>query len=134
MPTGGSIVNVASVAGHRVGASSAAYSVAKAALVHLTRCAAAELGPAGVRVNSVSPGFVPTSIHAQALEQGDPRGDRLVEGLARHFRKRQALDRSGTPEDVAALVAFLACDDAAFVTGSDFVADGGMMWGRAGLL
>jgi NAD(P)-dependent dehydrogenase (short-subunit alcohol dehydrogenase family) len=134
MPEGASIINMASVAGHRVGASSAAYSVAKAAMIHLTRCAAAEFGARGVRVNSVSPGFIPTDIHAQALGSEDPRGAQFVFGLARLFRQRQALDRTGAPGDVANLVAFLASDAAAFVSGSDFVADGGMMWGRAGLL
>lgn len=134
MPEGASIINMASVAGHRVGAASAAYSVAKAAMIHLTRCAAAEFGARGVRVNSVSPGFIPTDIHAQALGSEDPRGAQFVSGLARLFRQRQALDRTGAPGDVANLVAFLASDAAAFVSGSDFVADGGMMWGRAGLL
>ncbi len=134
MPAGGSIINMASVAGHRVGATSAAYSVAKAAMIHLTRCAAAEFGSRGIRVNSVSPGFIPTAIHAQALRPDDPRGEQLVAGLTRLFRQRQALDRAGTPEDVANLVAFLASDAAGFISGSDFVADGGMMWGRSGLL
>jgi NAD(P)-dependent dehydrogenase (short-subunit alcohol dehydrogenase family) len=131
---GASIVNIASVAAHRVGATSAAYSAAKAAMVHMTRLAAAELGEFGIRVNSVSPGFIPTGIHAQALSTDDPRGAKFVEGLTRIFRKRQALDRAGTAEDIAQIVAFLASDAAAFVSGSDFIADGGMMWGRAGLL
>lgn len=129
-----SIINIASVAGHRVGATSAAYSAAKAALIHLTRLAAAEFGEFGIRVNSVSPGFIPTAIHAQALAEGDGRRDKFVAGLARLFRTRQALDRTGTDGDVAELVAFLASDASGFVSGSDFVADGGMMWGRAGLL
>jgi NAD(P)-dependent dehydrogenase (short-subunit alcohol dehydrogenase family) len=134
MPVGGSVVNITSVAGHRVGATSTAYSVAKAALLHLTRCAAAEFGGVGVRVNSVSPGFVATEIHEQAFGAGNARASMLAEGLARLFRKRQVLDRSGSPEDIASLVAFLASDDAAFVTGTDLVADGGMMWGRTGIL
>jgi len=129
-----SVINIASVAAHRVGATSAAYSAAKAAMVHMTRLAAAEFGEFGIRVNSVSPGFIPTGIHAQALAAEDPRGAKFLEGLTRIFRKRQALDRAGTVEDVAQIVAFLASDAAAFVSGSDFIADGGMMWGRAGLL
>lgn len=131
---GSSIVNVASVAGHRVGATSAAYSVAKSAMLHLTRCAAAEFGQAGIRVNSVSPGFIPTSIHAQALDDDDARGNRLVSGLSRLFLQRQALNQLGSTEDIAELVAFLASDAAGFISGSDMVADGGMMWGRSGLM
>lgn len=131
---GGSIINMASVAGHRVGATSTAYSVAKAALIHLTRCAAAEFGPAGIRVNSVSPGFVATSIHADALPDDDPRAERFVAGLSRFFLQRQSLNRTGQPQDIGELVAFLASDASAFISGSDFVADGGMMWGRAGIM
>lgn len=134
MPPGSSIVMMASVAGHRVGATSVAYSVAKAALLHLTRCAASELGAKGLRVNSVSPGFIATDIHAQALAPGNPRGEEFVDGLSRMFRKRQALDRAGAPEHVADLVSFLTSDAAAFVTGADFPIDGGLMWGRAGAI
>lgn len=131
---GGSIVNMASVAGHRVGASSVAYSVAKAALIHLTRCAAAEFGADRIRVNSLSPGFVATSIHAAGIE-GDPaRGERFVDGMARLFLSRQALPHTGQPVDIAELALFLASDVSAFVSGSDIVADGGLMWGRAGLV
>jgi NAD(P)-dependent dehydrogenase (short-subunit alcohol dehydrogenase family) len=131
---GGSIVNIASVAAHRVGASSVAYSVAKAALIHLTRCAAAEFGPDRIRVNSVSPGFIGTEIHADAIAGDEQRRDRFVQGLGRLFLSRQALPHAGQPSDVAELVAFLCSDAAAFITGSDIVADGGMMWGRAGLM
>lgn len=131
---GGSIVNVASVAGQRVGAASVAYSVSKAALIHLTRCAAAEFGPHGIRVNSVSPGFVSTSIHANGIPGGAERGERYVEGLARMFVARQALPRTGQPIDIAELVLFLASDASAFVSGADIVADGGLMWGRHGFI
>lgn len=131
---GGCMVNMASVAGHRVGASSVAYSVAKAALIHLTRCAAAEFGADGIRVNSVSPGFVATGIHASAIAGGPERGERFVQGLGRLFLSRQALPHTGEALDIAETVAFLCSDAAAFITGADIVADGGLMWGRAGLM
>ncbi len=131
---GGSIVNVASVAAHRVGASSTAYSVAKAAMVHLTRCAAAEFGPDRIRVNSVSPGFIETKIHADALSGDDDRRERFLQGLGRLFLTRQALPYTGLPADIAELIIFLCSDESRFITGTDIVADGGMMWGRAGLM
>lgn len=131
---GGSVVNVASVAAHRVGASSAAYSVAKAAMLHLTRCAAAEFGTDLIRVNSVSPGFIETQIHADAIDGGSARRNKFVQGLGRLFITRQALPYTGQPADVAELIAFLCSDEARFITGADMVADGGMMWGRAGLM
>jgi len=131
---GGSIVNVASVAAHRVGASSVAYSVAKAAMIHLTRCAAAEFGSDQIRVNSVSPGFIETGIHAHAITGDDDRRDRFVQGLSRLFVSRQALPFTGMPTDIAELIVFLCSDESRFITGADIVADGGMMWGRAGLM
>lgn len=131
---GGSIVNMSSVAGHRVGATSVAYSVAKAGLMHLTRCAAAEFGPLGIRVNSVSPGFVATAIHAGGMDPtNEARSNRFIDGLARLFLSRQALPRTGQPSDLASLVIFMCSDASSFITGTDIVADGGMMWGRQGL-
>lgn len=129
----GSIVNMASIAGQRIGASSAAYSASKAALIHLTRLAAAEFGSSGIRVNSVSPGFVETDIHAQGVHGDHLRGQRFVEGLKKLFLSRQALPHVGQPRDIADMVLFLASDASAFVTGSDLVADGGVMWGRVGI-
>lgn len=131
---GGSVVNIASVAAHRVGASSVAYSVAKAGLLHLTRCAAAEFGPDKIRVNSVSPGFVETQIHADAIAGNAERRERFVQGLGKLFLSKQSLPHLGQPADVAELVAFLCSDAASFITGTDIVADGGLMWGRAGLM
>ncbi|WP_295812829.1 SDR family NAD(P)-dependent oxidoreductase, partial [uncultured Nitratireductor sp.] len=132
-PGGGSIVNMASIAGHRVGASSVAYSVSKAALLHLTRCAAAEFGKDGIRVNSISPGFVSTGIHAAAIPGDEERGERFVRGLGKVFVSRQALPRLGQAGNIADIVLFLASDASAFMTGSDVVADGGLMWGRDSL-
>jgi NAD(P)-dependent dehydrogenase (short-subunit alcohol dehydrogenase family) len=131
---GGSVVNMASVAGHRVGASSTAYSVSKAALIHLTRCAAAEFGRDSIRVNSVSPGFVSTMIHAEGLPGSTERGERFVGGLGRLFVSLQAIPHQGAPRDVAETVLFLASEASAFITGADIVVDGGLMWGRHGLM
>ncbi|MES1147924.1 MAG: SDR family oxidoreductase [Bradyrhizobium guangdongense] len=128
---GGSIINICSVAGHRVGASSTAYAVAKAALLHLTHCAAAELGGDGIRVNSVSPGFIATSIHAPCSGVEPARVDKMVAAIARHFVGRQAIGRTGTPAEVADAVLFLASEESKFVTGADLVVDGGLMWGQS---
>jgi len=126
----GSIINISSVAGHRVGAPFMAYSVAKAALLHLTRCAAADLGRYGVRVNSVSPGFIATSIHTAMLDLDPARVEEFSGAISRRFMSRQALSRTGQPEEVADAALFLASDESRFVTGTDLVVDGGMMWGQ----
>jgi NAD(P)-dependent dehydrogenase (short-subunit alcohol dehydrogenase family) len=129
---GGAIVNIGSIVGQRVGASSATYAVSKAGLLHLTRYAAAEFGPVGVRVNSVSPGFVETGIHAKTLRGDDLRKQKFTEGIGRQFLNRQPLKHLGQPKDVTEIVMFLVSDAAAFVTGTDIVADGGLSWSRSG--
>lgn len=126
----GSIINITSVAGHRVGANSIAYSVCKAALLHLTRFAAAELGKDGIRVNSVSPGFVPTDIHSAGREAGSEQAMARAETMARLFALRQALPITGNAYDVATTCLFLASDESRFVSGHDLVVDGGMIWGQ----
>lgn len=111
---GGSIVNVASSAG-LVGIPGAlAYSSSKWAVRGLTRGAALDLAPAGIRVNAVHPGLVDTPIFA-----GFP-----AEALA-GMTAAQPMPRLGQPPEIASLVAFLASDEASFCTGSEFVADGG---------
>ena len=128
---GGSIVNMSSVAAQRIGGASLAYSVAKAALVHLTRGAAAEFGKDNIRVNSVSPGFITTPIHTSHLDVGKIREDRIAAGLARFYMSRQALRQNGSAADVANAVMFLASEQSSFITGADIVLDGGMIWGHA---
>lgn len=127
----GSIVNIGSIAGHRAGySSSMIYSVAKAAVIHLTRCAAMELGEEGVRVNSVSPGVIATGIFGKAMGLADDAADATVEKVKEHMATMQAIPRAGLTDDIAAAVLFLASDEAGFINGEDIVVDGGVIWGR----
>jgi NAD(P)-dependent dehydrogenase (short-subunit alcohol dehydrogenase family) len=112
---GGSIVNMASVLGSVGIENSPAYVAAKHGVVGLTKAAALEHAAQGVRVNSVGPGFISTPL----LEQNLP-AEAQTQIAALH-----ALDRLGTSEEVANLVAFLASDDASFITGSYQLVDGG---------
>lgn len=115
---GGSIVNVASVAALVGFKNRAAYCASKGAVVALTRALAVDHVEDGVRVNAVCPGTVDT-----------PWVRRLVEDAGESFdalRTRQPMGRMGTPEEIAGAVAYLASDEAAFVTGSVFTIDGGL--------
>jgi NAD(P)-dependent dehydrogenase (short-subunit alcohol dehydrogenase family) len=130
----GSIINVASASGQRAGFSGHDYSAAKAALIHLTRSVASELGQAGVRVNSISPGPILTGIFAKATGQEGGAADRTAETVRAVFTRLlpavQPLPRPGLPEDVARVALFLASDAAAFVNGQDVAVDGGLTTGR----
>jgi NAD(P)-dependent dehydrogenase (short-subunit alcohol dehydrogenase family) len=112
---GGSIVNMASVLGSVGIENSPAYVAAKHGVVGLTQAAALEHASQGVRVNSVGPGLISTPL----LEQNLP-AEAQAQIAALH-----ALDRLGTSEEVANLVAFLASDEASFITGSYHLVDGG---------
>ena len=117
---GGVVLNISSIGGIRAGRSQLAwYSATKAALLHLTQSLAAELGP-GVRVNAICPGVVKTDM-ARALWEADEAG----------VAATYPLERLGVPEDVATMAAFLVSDAAAWVTGSVFVVDGGVLVGGA---
>jgi NAD(P)-dependent dehydrogenase (short-subunit alcohol dehydrogenase family) len=118
----GVIVSVASVNGH-VALGNPAYSAAKAGLLNFTRSVAVEYGPRGVRAVTVSPGTVRTE--APSWRDRLSRNPNVFEDLARWYPLR----RVGQPEDIAAAIAFLASDDADFVTGTDLAVDGGLLAG-----
>lgn len=111
---GGSIVNVASATGMIPMAMLAAYSSSKWGVRGLTKCAAIDLGPDGIRVNAVHPGAVRTP---------------MTEGADEAALTVYAVPRMGEPSDIAAAVAYLASDEASFVTGVDLTVDGGMVLG-----
>jgi NAD(P)-dependent dehydrogenase (short-subunit alcohol dehydrogenase family) len=114
---GGAIVNMASTNALQGEAGYAHYDASKGAVAMLTRTMAAELAPHGIRVNALCPGKIATRIQ----EAEDPAY------IARFERERIPLGRSGTPEEVAAAYAFLASDDASYITGALLVVDGGQL-------
>lgn len=127
----GSIINCGSVAAHRAGLSSSTiYGMAKAAVVHLTRCVAMELGEHGVRVNSISPGGVATGIFAKAAGLPDDKAERTAEAVKKALATLQPIPRAGLPDDIARAAVYLASDESTFVNGHDLVVDGGLIAGR----
>jgi NAD(P)-dependent dehydrogenase (short-subunit alcohol dehydrogenase family) len=122
----GSILSTASVAGLQTGHSPHLYSVAKAAVIHLTRSVALELGEYGIRVNCICPGIIATPLAA-----GRPGvSDEGLEKMKRALGKTQPLGRIGDPEDIARAALWLASDESSFVTGHAQVVDGGAFAGR----
>jgi NAD(P)-dependent dehydrogenase (short-subunit alcohol dehydrogenase family) len=126
----GSIINTGSIAGLRAGVSAHPYSAAKAAVIHLTRCVAAELGEKGIRVNSISPGAIATGIFGKGAGLPEEKADRTIEGLKARFTAAQPIPRAGVADDVARAALFLASDAAGFVNGHDLVVDGGAISGQ----
>ncbi|MGE0752926.1 MAG: SDR family NAD(P)-dependent oxidoreductase [Variibacter sp.] len=127
----GSIINNGSIAGHLAGySSSMIYSAAKAAVIHLTRCVAMELGEHFVRVNSVSPGAIATGIMIKALGMEASKADSLAEEMKAIYAKGQPIQRAGIADDIAQCACWLASDRSTFVNGEDIVVDGGIIGGR----
>jgi 3-oxoacyl-[acyl-carrier protein] reductase len=112
----GRIVNITSVSGQAGQMGQANYSSSKAGLIGLTKATAREVASRGITANAVAPGFVVTELTAT-----------LPEDLQSQIRERTPLGRFGTPEEIAAAVAFLASDEAAFITGQVLAIDGGLV-------
>jgi len=121
----GSIISTASVAGLQAGESPHLYTATKAAVIHLTKSVALELGQQGVRVNAICPGVVATPLAHGPLDEH--RRQKFRDRFGRH----QPIGRVGEPEDIAQAALFLASDDSTFITGTAMVVDGGAHSGRA---
>ena len=117
----GSIISTASVAGIRVGFAPHLYSVAKCAVIHLTKTVALELGEHNIRVNAICPGFIATPLAA-----GRPDADESqIQQLRESGAASQVMGRVGEPRDIANMALFLASDESEWITGREFVVDGG---------
>ena len=117
---GASVINLGSINAYTGMPNTAVYAASKAALNSLTRTAASELAPHKIRVNSVNPGPTSTAIFGKL---GMPEA--AVQEFAAAMQQRIPLERFGNPEEIATLVAFLASDEAAFITGAEYNIDGG---------
>lgn len=126
---GASIVNVSSVAAVGPGYSPTAYAVAKAGVLHLTKCAATDLAQHGIRVNAVQPGFINTNIFTSSLELTGEVKTMAKAAIAQMSSNAQPVARGGQPRDIADAVAFLASDAAGFMTGTSLLVDGGLTIG-----
>ena len=113
---GGSLVSISSLNARQPAVGMSAYCAAKAGLSMLTQVAALEMGPKGIRVNAIAPGFVHTPL---------TEGAAMVPGVVEEYVENTALGRAGTPEDIAGAVLFLCSDDASWMTGEVLDLNGG---------
>ena len=128
---GGSIINISSNIVYVPSAMNGAYCTSKGAVAAFSHVAAVELAKDNIRVNAVFPGFVNTAILDVAYQKAAEAG-RTKEELLAMFGESNLVGRVGEPIDLAYPVLFLASDESGFVTGSDFVIDGGEVWKRGG--
>jgi NAD(P)-dependent dehydrogenase (short-subunit alcohol dehydrogenase family) len=120
-----------SVAGLQAGYGPYPYSAAKAAIAHLTQCAAMELAEGGVRVTCVCPGAIPTPLFGKSFGMNQAAAETTVPALVAAFPRMQPIARSGQPLDIARCALWLASDESSFVTGQTLVVDGGLTSGRS---
>jgi len=129
----GSIITIASASALRAGLSGHIYSASKAAVIQLSRNVAAEISHDGVRVNTISPGGIVTGIFAKSAGLEGAQADRVLGSISDLFATVQEIPRAGITDDIAQAAVFLASDAASFITGQDFVVDGGLVpFGKVG--
>ena len=126
----GSIISTASVAGLRTGMGGHVYSAAKAAIIHLTRTVAMELGEFNIRVNCICPGGIATAIFGKGLGLDQEKSERFKAFAGIFLSELQPIKRAGQPNDIANAAVWLASDDSTFVSGHPLVVDGGLIGGR----
>lgn len=126
---GGSIINTASIAGLQAGYGPIAYSTAKAGVIHMSRAAAAQLSPQGIRVNAICPGLIATSIFGASMGVPIAVADQMAAQVAQNAAVAQPVKKPGLPEDIAQAALYLASDASAFVSGTHLVVDGGITVG-----
>ncbi|MBL9095398.1 MAG: glucose 1-dehydrogenase [Alphaproteobacteria bacterium] len=129
---GGSIVSTASIAGLQNGFGPLLYSMAKASIVHMTRVAAAQLGPLNIRVNCICPGLIATPIFAKGIGLATQVADQTVSAIVDAAKNAQPIPRAGLPEDIAEAALFFTSDGSRFVNGHALVVDGGITVGPTG--
>ena len=117
---GGSVINLSSILGKVGMVGAAAYCASKGGVTLLTKAAALEWAPLGIRVNSVHPGFIDTPMVSGALASRDDGNEMRVALMAAH-----PLGRFGMPKEIGDVIAFLASDEASFITGAELIVDGG---------
>lgn len=129
---GGSIISTASIAGLQNGFGPLLYSVAKAAIVHMTKLCAAQLGPMNIRVNCICPGLIATPIFAKGIGLATQVADQTVAAVSVAGKDAQPIPRTGLPRDIAEAALYLASDGSGFVNGHALAVDGGITVGPTG--
>jgi NAD(P)-dependent dehydrogenase (short-subunit alcohol dehydrogenase family) len=129
---GGSIVTTASVAGLQAGYGPILYSVAKGAIIHMTKVTAAQLAQHNIRINCICPGLIATNIFAQGLGIPSQLAETRIEAIAQAASHSQPIQRGGRPRDIAEAALYLAGDGADWVTGQALTVDGGLTLGPSG--
>jgi NAD(P)-dependent dehydrogenase (short-subunit alcohol dehydrogenase family) len=130
---GGAIITTASVAGMQAGYGPILYSIAKAAIIHMTKVTAAQLAEARIRVNCICPGLIATNIFAQGLGMPSQLAETRLGAIAEAASQSQPIQRGGLPRDIAEGVLFFASDGADWVTGQSLAIDGGLTLGPQGM-
>ena len=122
----GSIINTGSIAGLAAGRGPHTYSIAKAAVIHMTKVVAMQMAEHNVRVNCIGPGYIATPLSANTVG----RSDDLIKERLPGYAGRQPIPRPGVPDDIAQLALWLASERSSFVTAQAMVVDGGVITGQ----